>query len=290
MTTPVIPGFADLVEVGHGAHGAVYRARQDQPARMVAIKVLDVALAGPELRRFQENHRQLGLLSRHPNIAPVLASGTTPDGAQYLVMPFYARGSLAAQVWRKGTQPWQTALKIGIRMAGAVQTAHDAGVLHRDLTPGNIMISLDGKVRLTDFALHLGPGRHRVVPTPAYAAPEVVRGGQTSVASDVYSLAATLVSLICGHGPYSRYVGENVVAVMYRALHDSPVNLRRAGVPDEVCDVLEWGLAKDPGQRPPSMTVLGKGLQGLQRRLGLARTLLPLSANPPRPPRRRRLA
>ncbi len=290
MTPPAIPGFSDLVEVGHGAHGAVYRARQVQPARMVAIKVLDVALAGPELRQFQENHRLLGLLSRHPNIAPVVRSGTTPDGAQYLVTPFYVRGSLAEQVWRKGTLPWQTSLKIGIRMAGAVQTAHDAGILHRDLTPGNIMISLAGKVRLTDFALHLGPGGNGVVPTPAYAAPEVVQGGQTSVASDVYSLAATLVSLVSGHGPYSRYVGENVLAVMYRVLHDPPVDLRRAGVPDEVCDVLEWGLAKDPGQRPPTVAVLGKALQGLQQRLGLARTQLPVSAKPPGSPGRARLA
>jgi serine/threonine protein kinase len=281
MAPRLIPGFSDLVEVGHGAHGVVYRARQDQPSRMVAIKVLDVALAGQELRRFQENHRLLGLLSRHPNIAPVLCSGETPDGAQYLVMPFYVRGSLAEQVWRKGPLPWQTALKIGIRMAGAVQTAHEAGVLHRDLTPGNIMISLDGKVRLTDFALHLGPGRSRVVPTPAYAAPEVVRGRQTSVASDVYSLTATLVSLVSGQGPHSRYVGEDAVAVMYRVLNDAPVDLRETGVPDEVCDVLEWGLDKLPARRPQSAAVLGKALQGLQRRLGQAHTQLPISAPPP---------
>ena len=137
---------------------------------------------------------------------------------------------------------------------------------------------MSGEAQLADFALHLRPvdgtRRARVVPTPAYASPEVLRGAHATVASDIYSFAATLVTLVHGRGPHSRHVGEDMLAVMDRVLTKPPADLRPSGVPDEMCDILEWGLEKEPCRRPSSAAVIGKALQGLQRRLGLEPTHL----------------
>lgn len=274
-----LPGLEELTEVGRGAYGVVYRARQDRLRRYVAVKVLTTRLDERAAQRFTQECRALGALSGHPNIVTVHEAGTTAAGEPYLVMPFCDRGSLADRTRGGSPLTWPEALDVGIRLAGALQTAHDAGILHRDLKPANVLVDSFANPQLADF----GQARHAdseltgtgtVVGTPAYAAPELLRGGPASPESDVHSLAATLVALINGQGPYSRHTGENVAAVMYRALNEPPANLRQRGVPDPVCEVIEWGLRKDPHQRPPSAAVFGKAMQGLQRRLGLPVTTL----------------
>jgi serine/threonine-protein kinase PknK len=279
MSLPNLTGLSGLTEVGRGAYGVTYRAWHDRKRRHVAVKVLD-APAGPNARRdFVRDCRELRRLSEHPNIVAVQRVGRTEGDRLYVVMPFHERGSLAERTWRRGPLSWKRMLDVGVRLAGGLQTAHDAGVLHRDLKPGNVLMDTGGAPQLTDFgqAGRIGPtltGGGTVVASPAYAAPEILRGGVPGIVSDVYSLAATLVALVNGRAPHSRHIGENVVSVMARVLTDAPVDLRKEGVPGDVCDVLEWGLDKDPGRRPPTAALLGKALQGAQLRLRLPRTRL----------------
>lgn len=282
---PGLPGLADLTEVGRGAYGVVYRARQDRLRRFVAVKVLNTRLGGQSAERFAQECRALGALSGHPNIVAVHEAGTTPGGEPYLVMPFCERGSMASKVADSAPLTWQETLDVGIRLAGALQTAHDAGILHRDLKPSNVLVDGYGNPQLADFGqARLSDsnltGTGGVVGTPAFTAPELLRGGTASTASDVHSLAATLVALITGRGPYSRHVGENIAAVMFRVLNEPPTNLREHGVPPAVADVLGWALDKDPARRPPSAAVFGKAMQGLQRKLNLPSSQLIVAGAP----------
>jgi serine/threonine protein kinase len=281
MTSPRLDGLSDLVEVGRGAYGLTYRARHQALRRNVAVKVLNSAQPDTPQEQLERECRLIAKLARHPNIVRIYTVGTTSDGHLYLVMPFFRRGSLAERTWRRGPMSWQAAVRVGVQLAGGLQTAHDARVLHRDVKPGNVLVSSRGAPQLTDFGQAgqvstLQSGAGPTVASPAYAAPEVLRGTPPSMSADVYSLAATLVALIHGRAPHSRHVGENIVAVMNRVLNDAPVDLRQTGVPDEVCEVLEWALEKEPRRRPPTAAVFGKALQGAQRRLRIPATELPV--------------
>lgn len=274
MTSPRLPGLTDVVEIGRGGYGVVYRARQPEFGRDVAVKVLQARLDERAASAFAQECRALGAVADHPHIVAVHEAGTTDDGEPYLVLPLCAAGSLADRLTERGPLGWQEVLDIGVRLAGALQAAHTAGVLHRDIKPANVLVDAYGNPRLADFghARHTGaePTHSGVaITTPAYAAPEVLQGHAVAQRSDVYSLAATLVTLIAGHGPFSRYTGENVVAVMYRVLHEQPVDLRARGVPGAVCDVLEQALAKNPADRPATGAALGRSLQGVQRAVGV---------------------
>ncbi|HEV7652355.1 MAG TPA: serine/threonine-protein kinase [Actinophytocola sp.] len=282
MSPPNLTGLSGLTEVGRGAYGVTYRAWHDRQRRHVAVKVLDTPADASAKRDFVRDCRALRRLSAHPNIIAVQRVGRTDADRLYVVMPFHERGSLAERTWRRGPLSWKKMLDVGVRLAGGLHTAHDAGVLHRDIKPGNVLTDTGGAPQLTDFgqAGRIGPaltGGGTVVASPAYAAPEILRGAVPGTATDVYSLTATLVALVNGRAPHSRHIGENVVSVMSRVLTDAPVDLRKEGVPADVCEVLEWGLEKDPRNRPPSAEVLGKALQGAQRRLRLPRTALPVT-------------
>lgn len=273
VTNPRRPEVSDLVEVGRGGFGVVYRARQEQFRRDVAVKVITAKLDERARARFTQECRALGQLSGHPHIVPVYDGGVDPDGHGFLIMPFLARGSLADRLTRSGALPWPEATDIGIRLAGALHTAHEAGILHRDLKPGNVLIDEYGAPRLADF----GQARFadvdltrsgEITATPGYAAPEIINGQPHTAQSDVYSLAATIMALILGRSPFDS--GDGAIApVLYRVLSEPPPDLRPLGVPVAVVCVLEAALAKDPAQRPPTALALGIGLQRAQQALGL---------------------
>lgn len=266
----------------------VYRARQDRLQRYVAVKALTTRLDEQAARRFAQEGQALGAVSDHPNIVAVHEAGTAPDGTPYLVMPYCERGSLADRLRATGPLPWPEVLHVGIGLAGALQTAHAAGVLHRDIKPGNVLVDGYGTARLADFgqarladaeATRTG----EAVTTPAYAAPEVLSGGTGTPSSDVYSLGVTLAALMLGRSPFSHGSGEGVAAVMYRVLHDPLPDLRQHGVPDPMAAVLAAATAKDPARRPLTADTLGHALQGVQQSLGLPISPLVVPEQPPDP-------
>ena len=278
--------MVDAHPVGSGGFGQVFRARQPAFDREVAVKVLSGQVDDDATdRRFRRECRLLGSLGGHPNIVALHDAGVTPSGSPYLVMPFLARGSLADEVTRHGPVAWRRVLPWGVKLAGALHTAHLAGVLHRDLHPANVLVSEYGEPVLADFGIALGAddaagSTTSTAMTPAYTPPELLGSGTPTVASDVYSLAATLVTVLLGRTPFERTGGrpedDSVVALMARIAFDPPPDLRPLGVPDPVARILEQGLAKEPGDRPPTALALGRALAAAEEALGLPVTAVPV--------------
>lgn len=270
-----VEGYADIVEVARGGFGVVYKARHLQLNRTVAIKVLS-QLHGDEhaTRRWERECRAMGALSWHPNIVVVYDLGTTVEGDPFLAMEYLDRGSLADRLVNLGPLPWEEAVNMVIQVAGALQAAHDAGVLHRDLKPENVLLGLYGEAKLSDFGLATSENTVATAAgmasfTIAHASPEALRGERVGVPGDVYSLGSTLFHLLAGHPPFLRASDENVLAAVTRVINDPVPDLRGLGVPDQVASVVEAAMAKDPAARPATPADLGRALQDAQRSLGV---------------------
>ncbi|WP_435590897.1 protein kinase domain-containing protein [Nocardia sp. bgisy118] len=267
-------GFADAHEIGRGGFGVVYRCTQVALDRTVAIKVLTADLDEGNQERFVREQRAMGRLTGHPNIAEVLEVGTTAtSGLPYLVMPYYPQHSLDARVRSHGPLSVEEVLRLGVKLAGALETAHRLGILHRDVKPGNILITDYGEPALTDFGIARIPdGFHTATGTvagsPAFTAPEVLGGAAPTPAADVYGLGATLFATLTGHAAFERRSGEQVVAQFVRITTQPLPNLREHGIDDDLAQVIEHAMARTSEQRP-SAAALGEQLQRLQAGRGL---------------------
>ncbi|MFD3458496.1 protein kinase [Nocardia fluminea] len=266
-------GFEDAEEIGRGGFGVVYRCAQPDLDRVVAVKVLTAELDPDGLQRFVREQQAMGRLSGHPYIVAVFQAGTTHGGHPYLVMPYHARGSLEQRIHTAGPLDWSATLRLGVKMAGALETAHRADILHRDVKPSNILLSDYDEPELTDFGIaRIQGGFHTttgiVTGSPAFAAPEVLRGEQATAAADVYGLGATLFCALTGHVAYERRVGEQVLSQFLRVSAQPGPDLTDHDVPDEVKTVIEHAMATDPAARPDSAAALGAELVAAQRSTG----------------------
>jgi serine/threonine protein kinase len=259
VSVPSIPGFERFERIGGGGFGTVYRAFQPRLNRTVAIKVLHGAAGLDEraLRRFEREQQAMGALSSHPGIVTLYDAGATADGIPYLVMEHMAGGSLAERLAQQGSLPVSEAVEITTRVAAAVDHAHRARVLHRDIKPDNILISELGEPKLSDFGIAaLVEGTATVTTTVTatveHAAPEVLDGDKPTAAADIYSLASTCYTLISGHSPHRHSPDDSMLAILGRVATQPPIDLRTEHIPAPVCDVLEQGLARDPVDRPPT--------------------------------------
>ena len=264
-------GFDDPHEIGHGGFGVVFRCRQSSLERTVAVKVLTSSLDPDNLQRFWREQRAMGRLSGHPNIVEILQVGSTGDGSPYIVMPYHRRDSLDARLRRDGPLGWPDALQIGVKMAGALETAHHLDVLHRDVKPANILFTDYGEPQLTDFGIAHMVGAFEthagmVSGSPAFTAPEVLVGDSPTSASDVYSLGATLFCAITGHAPFERHEGEQVVAQFLRITTQPVPDLSSDEVPHDISELIEQAMARTAGARPASAADFGEQLREAQRR------------------------
>jgi non-specific serine/threonine protein kinase len=270
-----IEGLTDPEEVGVGGFATVYKAYQPAFRRTVAVKVLaTLNLDDAARERFERECQAMGSLSEHPNIVTVYGAGFTTSGRPYLVMAFLPGGSLQERLERDGPVPWQDATLYGVHLAGALETAHRAGVVHRDIKPGNVLRSSYGDAQLTDFGIARISGGHEtrsgvITASMAHAPPEVLDGQRPTVSADVYSLGSTLFELMYGRPAFQAEDDESMVPMLRRILTQAPPDLRPLGVPDAVCEVIERSMAKDPTQRPSSAAQLGQELQAARRGLGL---------------------
>lgn len=269
----LVDGYIELREVGRGGFGIVYRALQVEFNRTVALKILTNVSEDPGARaRFERECLAMGSLSGHPNIVTVYAAGYTTDGRPYIAMEFLTGGTLAERLAGRGI-PWPEAIAIGIKICGALQRAHDSGVLHRDVKPENVLVSAYDEPKLADFGIARLHGGYEtrsgiITATFAHAAPELLEGKPPSAASDVYSLASTLYSLITGQPPFVIDDNDTLPGVIARIATEPPPDLRRRGVPDAVCSAFEHALAKDPLQRTPTARDFGHELQDAARVAG----------------------
>ncbi|MGW5382461.1 protein kinase domain-containing protein [Nocardia sp. NPDC003963] len=276
-------GLEDAEEIGRGGSGVVYRCIQSVLDRVVAVKVLTFELNG-DRERFLREQRAMGRLTGHPNIVEVLEVGETASGRLYLVMPFYPLGSLEARIRRAGPLQLDEVLWLGVKLAGALETAHRADILHRDVKPGNILLTDYGEPALTDFGIaHLAEGFRTatgtVTASPAFTAPEVLGGTPSTRASDVYSLGATLFCASTGHAAFERRSGEQVMAQFVRIATQPVPDLRGHGIPADLAAVIETAMSRDSEQRPTA-EALGEQLRHLQAGHGFAVDHMALRGEP----------
>ncbi|MFE3257178.1 protein kinase [Nocardia sp. NPDC059091] len=276
-------GFEEAVEIGRGGFGEVFRCSQPAAGRTVAVKVLTGELDENRERFFREQ-RAMGRLTGHPNIVDMLEVGETAGGHPYLVMPYHARGSLDARLRRDGPLSLAEVLHLGVKIAGALETAHRAEVLHRDIKPGNILLTDYGEPALTDFGIaHITGGFETATGTitgsPAFTAPEVLGGDPPSRASDVYGLGATLFCALTGHAAYERRSGEEVVAQFLRITQQPVPDLREQGIPDDVSAVIAAAMSREPRGRPTAAE-LGEQLRQVERDHGFRVDAMTLPPEP----------
>ncbi len=253
--TPAIPGVEDLEPIGRGGFSVVYRGRQPDLGREVAVKVISSPFAsGSDGDQWRREISAMGRLSNHPNIVSAYAGGTTDDGWPYLVMPYAPAGSLRDRLHRSGPLPPAEVAVLGAKLASALSSAHEAGVLHRDVKPDNVLLSPYGEPQLTDFGiarlLDTTTTETRTIhATVPYAAPEVLAGRPATAAADVYGLGATLYACLAGAAPFPSSEEDSLAALVFRIASQPPPDLRQLGVPDVLASVIHDALAKTPAER-----------------------------------------
>ena len=275
-------GFEDAVEVGRGGGGVVYRCHQKSLGRSVAIKVLASDLDEDDRERFLREGFAMGALSGHPNIVNILQVGVTESHRPFIVMPYHAAGSLADRVHREGRIAWPDALRIGVKLCGALETAHRTGTLHRDIKPANVLFNDYGEPQLSDFGTARIAGGYKTVTgfftgTLSYTAPEVLSGNPPTVAADLYSLGATIFALIAGNPPHERKTEEDLIAHYLRITTTPVPDLRPEGIPADVCAAIEKAMSKEPAERHASAAEFGRELQLAERHNGLIADPMALS-------------
>ncbi|WP_420754130.1 serine/threonine-protein kinase, partial [Rhodococcus sp. O3] len=165
------------------------------------------------------------------------------------------------------------ALRLGVKMAGAIESAHRLGIVHRDVKPANILLTDYDEPQLADFGIAQIAGGFRtatgtVTGSPAYTAPEVLAGDPPVPAADVYGLGATVFSALTGHAAFERLSGEQVVAQFLRITTQPVPDLREHGIPEDVAEAIARAMARTPDRRPATAAEFGEELRLLQRRHG----------------------
>lgn len=281
---PILPGLAYIRPLGSGGFADVFLYEQDMPRRSVAVKVLPSDVRDPELlRMFNAEADVLAHLSAHPSIVTVYQAGISADGRPYIVMEF-CPGSLS-QRYRVERIPVPEVLTIGVKMAGALESAHRAGLVHRDVKPSNILITTFGTPVLADFGISSSLARNSADEVLAmsipWSAPEVV-SEQTagSIASEVWSLGATVYSLLAGHSPFERRErGQNTREQLRRRItRASFTPVARGDVPPSLQSVLARAMSREPQGRFSTAREIGDALRAVQEELGLPITPLEVAA------------
>jgi Tol biopolymer transport system component len=261
--------------LGAGGMGEVYKARDTRLDRTVAIKILPDALAGDaQFRgRFEREARTISQLD-HPHICALYDVGEE-KGVSFLVMQYLEGETLAARLQRSGALAIGEALKIAIEIAGALDKAHRVGVVHRDLKPGNVMLTKSG-AKLLDFGLAksnaVGRGSMSVMPTTPvsitaqgtilgtfqYMAPEQVEGGEADARTDLFAFGAVLYEIVTGRPAFQ---GKTQASLIGSIMRDDPTLATDFGasLPPALGRVIRACLAKNPDDR--IQTVLDVGLQ-----------------------------
>lgn len=284
-TPPRLPGYEYLRVLGLGGFADVFLYQQELPRREVAVKVLLAGSLDDEVRaRFQQEANLMAQLSHHPSIVTIYHAAIAADGRPFLVMEYCSRPGLAER-YRQERISVAEALRIGVRLASAVETAHRAGILHRDIKPANVLTTDFGWPALTDFGIAATTGHGAgatVGMSIPWSPPELLGERPTGdERSDVYSLAATIYSLLAGRTPFEVPGGENTAQQLVARIERSPLPpTGRDDVPWGLQDLLERAMAKVPARRFESAAAVARALQQVEADLRLPITPLDLTDQP----------
>jgi hypothetical protein len=273
--------------LGAGGHADVFLYQDRDLGRPVAVKILRGVDDEEAKKRFADEFDVQSRLSDHQNVARVIRKDTVQD-RPYSVMDFYRGLSLATKV-KKPTLPVERILRVGVKIAGALETAHRRQIIHRDIKPANILLDATGEPFLTDFgiaATQVGVvSNEQNWMSLEWTAPEVVAGQQADARGDVYSLAATLYHLLAGRSPFRVPGGNNSEDdLRHRILAGSPPPTGRNDIPASLEALMSRAMAVDPADRPATAILLAEGLQALQKNLGHPVTEVSVQpAHPARP-------
>lgn len=238
--------------------GVVYKAKDPEIGRLVAIKTLrsvflgDDAAGNEALKRFRQESRSAGRL-RHPNIVTIFEAGRTENGSPYIVMEFIEGQSLEQMIALRAPIAPPEALHYLAQTASAIDYAHSQSVIHRDIKPSNVIVDGDSRPHLLDFGVaklsdtSLTPAG-TVVGTPSYMSPEQIRGETLDGATDLFALGVMAFELFTGHRPFP---GKDFTTVVHNIIHNEPLTFEDVGIelPNELAQVLRKGLAKAKAER-----------------------------------------
>lgn len=278
---PSIDGYEDLQLIGRGGYSRVYRAVQPAFDRRVAVKVITARVADVDVDRFAEELRITGRLDGHPNVIRVYDSGRTRDGRPYLSMELFEDGTYASWLRRHGPLRVADVLAMGVRVAGALHAAHERSIIHRDVKPQNILRSPFVGPVLADFGIagllerRTGVAAGSEAFSVLHAAPEVLAGGPSTPASDLYSLGSTVYELLTGTPPFHDPERPGILDVIARVDAGDVAAIDRPDLPAEAAATVVALLAPNIADRPRSGLELASRLQELERSLALPVTPIP---------------
>jgi Tol biopolymer transport system component/serine/threonine protein kinase len=272
MVSETVSHYRILEKLGEGGMGVVYKAEDTRLGRTVALKFLPPHLIrdAEARRRFEREARAISALE-HPNICTIYDIGQTEDGQTFIAMACYEGQSLRERI-RRGPLPVADAVLIAQQVASGLARAHETGVIHRDIKPGNVVVTEDGNVRIVDFGLSkladestLTRAGH-VVGTVSYMSPEQARGEEADGRTDVWGLGVVLYEMVSGQRPFR---GANEQAVLYAIVNKTPepVHTLRSDTPLALEEIIRRAMSKDPAKRYQSARDMCDDLSALRRQL-----------------------
>ncbi len=245
-------------ELGRGAMGVVYKARDPKIDRFVAVKTVSLVGHVPEEKeeyreRFFREAQAAGRLL-HPGIVTIFDVGEDPDGdGPYIVMEYVSGVSLNGMLSEGSPIPLESALRLTQQIAEALDCAHAQGIVHRDIKPANIMVTADGQAKITDFGVAKLNLTHLTLPghvfgTPAYMSPEQLEGGSVDGRADIFALGVILYSMVTGYRPFQ---GNSVMTVCFKVANREPLapTLLDPNLPRELDAVIARAMAKNRKDR-----------------------------------------
>jgi Flp pilus assembly protein TadD len=260
-------------QLGRGGMGVVYEAADLRLERTVALKFLPAGLTADAAarERFIHEARTASSLD-HPNICTIHDVGETEDGGFYIAMACYPGETLREKISRGSLAP-ADAIRIAAEVAEGLAKAHEHGIVHRDIKPGNIVVTTDGLAKILDFGLAKLAGEARLtqpgttVGTVAYMSPEQARGDEVDARTDLWSLGVILYEMAAGTLPFGR---DSERAILHAIVHEEPRAVKdlRPGFPAEIAGVIRKALAKDPARRYASAMEMAADLRQLEEAAG----------------------